>query len=40
MRGQVKEKLDEILDRFEKIMNKLSKEERDEFRQAIMEEIE
>jgi hypothetical protein len=40
MREQVKEKLDELLDRCEKIMNKLSAQEKAEFRQAIMEEIE
>jgi len=40
MREQVKQKLEELLDRFEKVMTKLSKEEQAEFRQAIMEEIE
>lgn len=40
MREQVKLKLDEILDRYEKIMIQLSEKERAEFRQAIMEEIE
>lgn len=40
MREQVRLKLDEILDRYEKIMNQLSKEEKIEFQQALMEEIE
>jgi len=40
MREQVRLKLDEILDRYEKIMIQLSAQEKDEFRQAIMEEIE
>lgn len=40
MREQVRLKLDEILDRYEKIMIQLSAQEKAEFRQAIMEEIE
>lgn len=40
MREQVRIKLDEILDRYEKIMIQLSKEEQKEFRQSILKEIE
>jgi len=40
MREQVRLKLDEILDRYEKVMIQLSDKERAEFRQTLMEEIE
>jgi hypothetical protein len=40
MRDQVRQKLDEILDRYEKIMIHLSKEEKIEFQQTLLEEIE
>ena len=40
MREQVRLKLDEILDRYEKIMLQLSAKEREEFQRALMEEIE
>lgn len=40
MREQVRLKLDEILDRYEKIMRQLSAEERKEFRQTLIEEVE
>ncbi len=40
MREQVRLKLDEILDRYEKIMIQLSKEEQKEFQRTLMEEIE
>lgn len=40
MREQVKLKLDEILDRYEKVMIQLSEEERKEFKKAVLKEIE
>jgi hypothetical protein len=40
MRDQVRQKLDEILDRYEKIMIQLSKDEKIEFQQTLLEEIE
>jgi hypothetical protein len=40
VREQVRLKLDEILDRYEKIMIQLSKDEKIEFQQALIEEIE
>ena len=40
MRDQVRQKLDEILDRYEKIMIQLSKDEKVEFQQTLLEEIE
>lgn len=40
MREQVRLKLDEILDRYEKIMIHLSAQEKDEFRKALLEEVE
>jgi hypothetical protein len=40
MRKQVEEKLNEIVDRYHKIFVQLSKEEKIEFQQALMEEIE
>lgn len=40
MREQVRLKLDEILDRYEKIMIQLSKAEREEFHKALLEEVE
>lgn len=40
MREQVKLKLDEILDRYEKIMVQLSAQEKEEFHKALLEEVE
>jgi len=40
MREQVRLKLDEILDRYEKIMRQLSRDEKIEFQQTLLEEIE
>lgn len=40
MREQVKLKLKEILDRYEKVMIQLSAEEKEEFQKAILKEIE
>ena len=40
MREQVRLKLDEILDRYEKIMIQLSAQEKIEFQKALIEEVE